>query len=171
MSSEEITIAMPKRRNDDAVDAQSHSELSDMADSARLPSINARCSAFLLDYILMLFPLAVTLVLAFYVKRRLLEPTVADFFQYVGYTLVIAVTFTNWIYGYVRYGQSFGKRFIGLRVVRVDGQPVDYKTAIVRLVGYFFSLLIFGLGFIWMLWDDQQRGWHDKMAKTVVIQD
>lgn len=119
----------------------------------------------------MLFPLAITLVLSFYVKRRLLEPVVADFFQYVGYALVLVVALTNWIYGYVRFGQSFGKRFIGLRVVRVDGQPVDYKTAIIRLLGSFVSLLFFGLGFFWMLWDDQQRGWHDKLAKTLVIQD
>ena len=167
MSSEEIFLAMPKRRNDDDADAPDHLK----SDLASLPSINARCSAFLLDYILTLFPLAVTLVLAFYVKRRLLEPTVADFFQYVGYALAIAVICTNWVYGYVRFGQSFGKRFIGLRVVRVDGQPMDYKTAAVRLLGYFVSLFVFGLGFVWMLWDKEQRGWHDKMAKTVVIQD
>lgn len=168
MSSEETFIAMPKLRNDDDADTPGHSSVADLV---TVPSINARCSAFLLDYILTLFPLAVTLVLAFYVKRRLLEPTVADFFQYVGYVLVMAVIFTNWVYGYVRYGQSFGKRFIGLRVVRVDGQLMDYKTAIIRLFGYILSLSMFALGFIWMLWDDQQRGWHDKLAKTVVIQD
>lgn len=161
MSSDEIFIAMPSHRFDDA----------DTPDHSLLPSINARCSAFLLDYILTLFPLAVTLVLAFYVKRRLLEPTVADFFQYVGYGLVIAVIFANWVYGYVRYGQSFGKRFIGLRLVRVDGQPITYKTAAIRLFGYALSLLVFGLGFLWMLWDDRQRGWHDRLARTLVVKE
>lgn len=177
MSSEEIFIVMPKRRYDDGADLPSHLEPKPVepnpadSDFTGLPSINARCSAFLLDYILMLFPLAVTLVLAFYVKRRLLEPTVADFFQYVGYVLALAVAVTNWVYGYVRFGQSFGKRFIGLRVVCLDGQPLDYKTAIIRLLGSFLSLLVFGLGFLWMLGDDRQRGWHDKLAKTIVIQD
>src|SRR5262249_38685095 len=102
MSSNESFIAMPRPRHDDEVDAQ---------DRSTLPDVSARCSAFLLDYILTLFPLAVTLVLAFYMKRRLLEPTVGDFFQYVGYALVLAVIFVNWVYGYVRHGQSFGKRF------------------------------------------------------------
>ena len=172
MSSKETFIIMPKRRYDDGVNPPNHLTPNPAdSDLTGLPSINARCSAFLLDYILMLFPLAITLVLSFYVKRRLLEPVVADFFQYVGYALVLVVALTNWIYGYVRFGQSFGKRFIGLRVVRVDGQPVDYKTAIIRLLGSFVSLLFFGLGFFWMLWDDQQRGWHDKLAKTLVIQD
>lgn len=162
MSSDNIFFTMPKRRYDDDAEPPGQSSL---------PSINARFSAFLLDYILTLFPLAVTLVLAFYVKRRLLEPTVADFFQYVGYALVIAVVFANWVYGYVHYGQSFGKRFIGLRVVRLNGQPVNYQTALLRLLGYLLSILFFGLGLIWLLWDSEHRGWHDKLAKTIVIRD
>lgn len=153
---------MPRPRHDDGVDAQSRSTL---------PDVSARCSAFLLDYILTLFPLAVTLVLAFYMKRRLLEPTVADFFQYVGYALVLAVIFVNWVYGYVRHGQSFGKRFIGLRLVCVNGQPVSYKTAFVRLLGSVISLLVFGYGYLRILWDDKHRGWHDKLAGTLVIKD
>ena len=162
MSSNEIFIAMPRPRNDDEADA---------LDDSTLPGVSARCGAFLLDYILTLFPLAVTLVLAFYVKRRLLEPEVADFFEYVGYALVLAVIFANWVYGYVRYGQSFGKRFIGLRLVRVDGQPVDYKTTALRLLGSLLSLLTFGYGFLRILWDDEQRGWHDKLAGTIVVKD
>jgi len=153
---------MPRPRHDDELDAQGRSDF---------PSISARCSAFLLDYILTLFPLAVTLVLAFYVKRRLLEPTVADFFQYVGYALVLAVIFANWVYGYVRYGQSFGKRFIGLRLVCVDGGPVSYGTAFVRLLGSLLSLLVFGYGYLRILWDDDRRGWHDKLAGTLVVKD
>lgn len=143
----------------------------DEAELPRLPSLNARCSAFLLDYILTLFPLSVTLALAFFVKRKLMEPEVGGFFQYVGYALVIGVVFFNWVYGYVRYGQSFGKRFIGLRVVRTDGQPMDYPTALIRLLVYLVSMLLAGLGFLWLLWDEHQRGLHDKIAKTVVIKE
>ena len=143
----------------------------DEAELPSLPSLNARCSAFLLDYILTLFPLSVTLALAFFVKRKLMEPEVGGFFQYVGYALVIGVIFFNWVYCYVRYGQSFGKRFIGLRVIRADGQPMDYPTALIRLLVYLVSMLFAGLGFLWMLWDENQRGLHDKIAKTVVIKE
>ena len=162
MSSDNTVVAMPKRRYEDETETSNQSSL---------PSINARVGAFLLDYILLLFPLAVTLVLSFYVKRRLMEPAVADFFQYVGYALVISVMIANWVYGYVHYGQSFGKRFIGLRVVRLDGQPINYQTALLRLFGYWLSLLFFGLGLLWLLWDNRHRGWHDMIAKTIVIRD
>ena len=144
----------------------------DEADLPSLPSLNARCSAFLLDYILTLFPLSMTLALAFFVKRKLMEPEVGGFFQYVGYVLVIGVIFFNWVYSYVRYdGQSFGKRFVGLRVIRADGQPMNYQTALIRLLIYLVSMLFAGLGFLWMLWDENQRGLHDKIAKTLVIKE
>ncbi|MBS1786818.1 MAG: RDD family protein [Acidobacteria bacterium] len=143
----------------------------DEAETLSPPSLNARCSAFLLDYILTLFPLSVTLALAFFVKRKLMEPEVGSFFQYVGYALVVAVLFFNWVYSYVRYGQSFGKRFFGLRVVRVDGHPMDYPTALIRLAVYLLSILLAGLGFAWMLWDKDQRGLHDMIAKTLVIKE
>ncbi len=144
----------------------------DEADLPSLPSLNARCSAFLLDYILTLFPLSMTLALAFFVKRKLMEPEVGGFFQYIGYVLVIGVIFFNWVYSYVRYdGQSFGKRFVGLRVIRADRQPMNYQTALIRLLVYFVSMLFAGLGFLWMLWDENQRGLHDKIAKTLVIKE
>jgi len=57
----------------------------------------------------------------------------------------------------------------GLQVVRADGRPVDWSTAIVRALGCFLSLVVVGLGFIWIAFDDQRQGWHDKIAGTVVV--
>jgi uncharacterized RDD family membrane protein YckC len=80
--------------------------------------------------------------------------------------------FFNWIYFYVHNGQSLGKTFIGLRVVRQDGKPIDYKSAVMRhIVGYPLSLIFFGIGLLWMFWDPKQQGWHDKLAKTLVVKD
>jgi uncharacterized RDD family membrane protein YckC len=132
----------------------------------------SRCSAFLLDYILTLFAPALTLVLAVYVKRRWTSPTAATVIVFFGYLATAVVFFFNYIYFYMRRGQSFGKRFIGIRVVRTDGRPIDYQTALLRhVVGYPLSILLFGLGVVWMLWDGRRQGWHDKLAKTVVLKD
>ncbi|MCZ6503122.1 MAG: RDD family protein [Gammaproteobacteria bacterium] len=40
---------------------------------------------------------------------------------------------------------------------------------IVRYLGYFVSLIPFGLGFLWIAFDSRKQGWHDKMAGTLVI--
>lgn len=67
-------------------------------------------------------------------------------------------------------GQSAGMRILGIRIVRVDGSEFKMKQAALRhLVGYPLSSLFFFLGFLWMLWDPKQQGWHDKIAKTMVV--
>jgi uncharacterized RDD family membrane protein YckC len=123
-----------------------------------------RCSAFLLDYILTLLAPALTLVLAVYIKKSWASSAAATAVVVVGYLATAAVIFFNYIYFYMRRGQSFGKRFIGV--------PIDYQTAVLRnIVGYLLSFLFFGLGIVWVLWDRRRQGWHDKLAKTVVVKD
>ncbi len=132
----------------------------------------SRCGAFLLDYILTLLAPAVALVLAVYVKRRWTLPTAATVIMVAGYLATAVVIFFNYIHFCLRRGQSFGKRFVGVRVVRTDGRPIDYQTAVLRhIVGYPLSMLFFGLGIAWILWDKRRQGWHDKLAKTVVVKD
>jgi uncharacterized RDD family membrane protein YckC len=132
----------------------------------------ARCSAFMLDYILTLLAPALTLVLAVYIKRRWASPTAATAVVVIGYLATAVVIFFNYVHFYLRRGQSFGKRFMGVRVVRIDGRPIDYQTAVLRhILGYPLSVLFFGLGIVWMLWDGRRQGWHDKVAKTVVVRE
>jgi uncharacterized RDD family membrane protein YckC len=135
-----------------------------------LAHLGLRCGAFLIDYVLTLLVFAVPLVLAVYIKRRWYSPTAANFIIIFGYLATAGLIFFNWIYFYVQNGQSFGKTFIGLRVVRIDGAAIDYKTAFLRhIIGYPLSIFFFGLGMLWMLWDRKQQGWHDKIARTIVI--
>ena len=76
-----------------------------------LASIGLRCGAFLLDYILTLLVLAVTVLLAYFVKRRLNLNEGANIVLLIGYLATAAVLFLNLIYFAERTGQSFGKRF------------------------------------------------------------
>ncbi len=66
-------------------------------------------------------------------------------------------------------GTTVGGIVCGLRVVRLDDRPIDWGTAIVRAIGCFLSLIVAGLGFIWVVFDDERQSWHDKMAGTVVV--
>jgi uncharacterized RDD family membrane protein YckC len=69
-------------------------------------------------------------------------------------------------------GQTPGKRAVKIRVVRLDGQPITAGTAFARnIFGYFISGIVIGLGFLWILFDEKGQGWHDKIAKTMVIRD
>ena len=76
------------------------------------------------------------------------------------------------IYGAVMWklrGTTVGGIVFDLHVVRVDGRPVDWETAIVRALGCFLSLCVVFLGFIWIAFDRDNQAWHDKIAGTVVV--
>jgi uncharacterized RDD family membrane protein YckC len=66
-------------------------------------------------------------------------------------------------------GTTVGGVICGLKVVRLDNRPIDWGTAIVRALGCFLSLVVFGLGFIWVAIDDDAQSWHDKIAGTTVV--
>lgn len=66
-------------------------------------------------------------------------------------------------------GTTIGGIICGLRVVRIDNREMDWATAIVRALACFVSLFVGGLGFIWVVIDDEKQSWHDKIAGTTVV--
>ena len=66
-------------------------------------------------------------------------------------------------------GRTPGKMVYRMRVVKLDGGRITILDALLRNVfGYAVSQL-FLLGFIWAIVDDHQQAWHDKMARTIVV--
>ena len=66
-------------------------------------------------------------------------------------------------------GATVGNIVFDLQVVRLDGREIDWETAIVRALSCFLSLIVAGLGFIWIAFDGNNQAWHDKIAGTVVV--
>jgi uncharacterized RDD family membrane protein YckC len=76
------------------------------------------------------------------------------------------------VYGAILWklkGATVGDIIFGLKVVRVDGSAMEWVTVIVRALACFFSIIVAGLGFIWIAFDRDKQGWHDKIAGTVVV--
>lgn len=66
-------------------------------------------------------------------------------------------------------GTTIGGILCNLQVVRLDGRELDWGTAIVRALSCFLSLAVAGLGFLWIVFDNERQSWHDKIAGTVVV--
>jgi len=66
-------------------------------------------------------------------------------------------------------GTTVGGIVLGLKIVRLDNQPVTFLVALVRGLAAAFSLVVLFLGFLWIAWDPEKQGWHDRIAGTVVI--
>jgi uncharacterized RDD family membrane protein YckC len=62
-----------------------------------------------------------------------------------------------------------GGMILQLRVVRVDGKKLEFPESLVRGLTGIFSLVVAGLGFLWMLWDPERQTWHDRVAGTYVV--
>ena len=68
-------------------------------------------------------------------------------------------------------GKTVGKQVLGVKVVASDGRPPSLGRALLRLVGYFVSTLALWGGYLWIIIDDERKGWHDHMAGTWVVYD
>src|SRR6201998_4448529 len=72
---------------------------------------------------------------------------------------------------YIWRSATIGELALNLRVQRFDGTLItgDYGTAVVRALSSLLSLLPFGLGFFWTLFDPARETWHDKITNTQVV--
>jgi len=127
-----------------------------------------RYGAWMFDFLItliaiMLFTFAVTAA-----SRRSVVGSNSDLFMVAGLTLLLVVL--NFVVLAGTGGQTAGMRILGIYIIRVDGAPFTLREAALRhLVGYPLSMAACFLGFLWMLWDPQQQGWHDKLARTIVV--
>ena len=76
------------------------------------------------------------------------------------------VVFAFFGYFWTHGGQTLGMLAWKYRLVRKDGRQVTWRDAILRYLAATFSLLVFGIGFWWKLFDPQELTWHDRLSGT-----
>jgi uncharacterized RDD family membrane protein YckC len=81
----------------------------------------------------------------------------------------LIVSIVYYVGSWAKSGQTIGKAVTGIKVVGTDGAPVSWGQALLRYLGYIVSGALFSLGFLWLAFDPRRQGWHDKIARTVVI--
>ncbi len=67
-------------------------------------------------------------------------------------------------------GRTAGQALFGLRVVRTDGRALKAPACVLRALCYLLSVIML-LGFVWIIFDSRRQGFHDKIARSVVIYD
>ena len=105
------------------------------------------------------------------------------------YLLDIVLFFVTLIIGYIiwslftfKRGQTPGKRLIGIRVIRTDGTPSLFGWTFVR--EFLVKSLLFEVAadavtagiaslidLLWAFWDRDRQTLHDKIVKTLVVDD
>ncbi len=88
----------------------------------------------------------------------------ADFF--ISYVLPFIITLLFWAWK----AATPGKMVLGMKIVDAEtGEKVSNGRLALRYLGYYISMLGLFLGFLWVAWDKRKQGWHDKIARTVVV--
>lgn len=113
-----------------------------------------RLAAFALDFVLVLI-----LVNIFDFDRYYRDWPASAFLI----ALMYHVGFWTW------KGTTLGGIICQLRLVRVTGGNVQFADALVRGLTGIFSLVVLGLGFLWILRDPERQAWHDRVAGTYVV--
>ena len=82
------------------------------------------------------------------------------------YLIPIAVIVGFWIWK----SATPGKMLLGMKIVDAETfGKVSSARLVLRYLGYFVSTFPLLLGLFWVGWDKRKQGWHDKIARTVVI--
>lgn len=109
-----------------------------------------------------------------YIAAEILNTSLfADFHDGVFITLVNLLYNTLYFASFEssNWQATPGKKFINLKVVRLDGEPISFMRGIGRYWGKTISISVFFLGVISILRDEQKQAWHDMFAGTLVIKD
>jgi uncharacterized RDD family membrane protein YckC len=124
-----------------------------------------RAAAFVIDWLIAIVIVVPVMVLVFGVREVSLDPTEHS------WDLLAFLAVAGAVIGFWRYcGATPGKIALGVRIVdaRTGGTP-GILQLIVRFLAYLLSALPLYLGFLWVALDRRKQGWHDKIARTIVI--
>jgi uncharacterized RDD family membrane protein YckC len=71
---------------------------------------------------------------------------------------------------WTRSGQTLGMIAWHLRVETTTGGRLSWTQALLRFLLAIPSLLLLGMGYWWILLNDEKLSWHDRLSDTRVVQ-
>lgn len=85
--------------------------------------------------------------------------------------LLILIAYIIWVHRHYSRGTTPCKHYLGMYVIRQNGERAGFWTMLIReWIGKLVSGLFYFIGFLWILLDKERQGWHDKMARTYVVE-
>ncbi len=133
----------------------------------QLASIKKRAMAFFIDEMLLSFLLIIAMSDSFS-NAKSVEAIIILTNTYIMQYMMMKIVYQTFFV--MQYGATLGKLAMKIRVI--DIQTLDnpnFAVSLNRAIFRIISEMIFYLGFLWGMFDPQRQTWHDKTAKTLVI--
>jgi uncharacterized RDD family membrane protein YckC len=134
-------------------------------DPASKPGFFRRLAATFYDLLLLIAVLFVATAILLPLNGG--EAFTSQQFFFPVYLLLVSFLFYAWFW--THGGQTLGLRAWKIRVLTFDMKPISWKQALLRFIAAILSWGFFGLGFLWILIDKNQRSWHDHLSKTALF--
>ena len=132
-----------------------------------LASIGKRSMAFFIDETLLSFLLIIALWDSFanaQTVEQLIDVTNYFVLEYIAMKIIYQSFFL------MQYGATIGKLLMKIRVIEIKSlENPNVLVALNRAIFRVISEMLFYLGFLWAIFDPSRQGWHDKTAKTLVV--
>ena len=95
-------------------------------------------------------------------------------FAFSDVRIVPEIVLACWAFVYLAYplaasGRTFGMAVVGLRAVRRDGSELGGWHAVVRVLAFPLSFVLFGFGFLLILLTRDRRALHDLIAGSAIV--
>ena len=68
-----------------------------------------------------------------------------------------------------KYGATFGKMAMKIKVMQPDGSPISYARATGRYFSKILSGIVLYIGFLMAIWDKEKCALHDHICRTRVV--
>ena len=133
----------------------------------QLASIQKRAAAFFIDEMLLSFLLIVAMSDSFS-NAQTVEDIIILTNTYIMQYIIMKIVYQTFFV--MQYGATLGKLAMKIRVIDIQtlANP-NFAVSLNRAVFRIISEMIFYLGFLWGMFDPQRQTWHDKTAKSLVI--
>jgi uncharacterized RDD family membrane protein YckC len=135
------------------------------ADRVKAPFL-VRCAALFVDYALMVIVPIGWLIVSGWLSETGTAGTIGG----AVWLLWLTVFVINYLALPMLRGQTLGKMFFGLTILRTDGTRLTLGRAALRhLPGYLLTVLTCGIGFLIAAFTSSGRSLHDVVSGTVVV--
>jgi uncharacterized RDD family membrane protein YckC len=141
--------------------------------------IGSRFLAALVDTFCILVLEAIVYITLFLIARNFFGTLAENDRTFIWLAALLGLIAFAFFWGYYIFfemlwnGQSPGKRWVGLRVIRTDGTPVTLAESIIRNLVRLVDFLpaYYGVGVVTMFINEQSRRLGDLAAGTLVVRD
>ena len=124
----------------------------------------ARFASFIIDNIILS---VISFVIDFVIGAVFFWDPISGIVISVLLSLLVETGYFTYFFG---NGQTPGMKMAKIKLCGTDGTyPIRYGKGFIRWIGMNISGLVIGLGYFWILIDENKQGWHDKMADTYVV--